>query len=331
MRATALLAATLLLVQAPPSPAQQTLDIREWQVPYPDSRPRDPFAVDADTVWFVGQKSGYLARLDVASGEFHRVDLKPGSAPHNLIADPDGMVWYAGNRTALIGRHDPATGAIEEFPMPDPAARDPHTLVFDHSGENIWFTVQWGNMIGRLDTATGRVDLVESQTANSRPYGIKVGPDGTVWAVLFGTHLLARVDPATLELTEIELPRFEARPRRLEVTADGRVWYGDYTGGMLGVYDPAEGSFQEWPMPQGENAAPYGMASDDRGRIYLVATGVQPNVVQGFDPATGTFFGATPVPSGAGSIRHMHYHQPSGAVWFGTDANTIGRFLAPEG
>ncbi len=329
MRATALVVACLLLIPALPSPAGDTLDIREWQVPYAQSRPRDPFAADADTVWFVGQRTGYLARLDVAGGDFHKVDLKPGSGPHNLIVDAGGVVWYAGNRTALIGRHDPATGGIEEIPMPDPAARDPHTLVFDNSGEGIWFTVQWGNMIGRLDLATRRVDLVASQTPNSRPYGIKIAPDGTVWAVLFGTHLLARVDPRTLELTEIELPRFEARPRRLEVTADGRVWYGDYSGGMLGVYDPADGSFKEWPLPQGEDAAPYGMASDSKGRVYVVATGVQPNVVQGFDPATGTFFGATEVPSGGGSIRHMHYHEPSGTVWFGTDANTVGRFLVP--
>ena len=108
------------------------LDIREWQVPYEASRPRDPFAASETSVWFVGQRSGYLAHLDTTTGEFTKVDLKDGSGPHNLIVGSDGIVWYAGNRTRLIGRYDPASGEIEEIMMPDEAARDPHTLVFDH-------------------------------------------------------------------------------------------------------------------------------------------------------------------------------------------------------
>lgn len=323
VRTIALCALACLL----PLPAAADVDIREWQVPWKDSRPRDPFAASADSVWFVGQRSGYLARLDVDSGQFEKIDLKPGSGPHNLIVASDGIVWYAGNRNRLIGRYDPATGEIEEIDMPDEAARDPHTLVFDAGEENIWFTVQGGNMIGRLEIDSRRVDLVRSQTPRSRPYGIKIAPDGTVWVVLFGSNRLARVNPDTLELTEIELPRGEARPRRVEITTDGRIWYGDYAAGRLGAYDPASGDFSEWAMPQGETARPYGMASDSAGRIWLVATGVQPNVFVGFDPAAERFFAATPVPSGGGTVRHMHYHEPSGAVWFGTDTNYLGRAI----
>ena len=303
------------------------LDVREWQVPYEQSRPRDPFAESADSVWFVGQRAGYLARLDVDSGEFTQVELKDGSGPHNLIVGSDGIVWYAGNRTRLIGRYDPASGEIEEIMMPDEAARDPHTLVFDDGEENIWFTVQGGNMMGRMNIESRKVDLIQSRTERSRPYGIKMAPDGSVWVVLFGTNKLAHIDPETLEHDEIDLPRDSARPRRLEVTADGRVWYVDYAGGMLGVYDPASGTFEEWLMPQGEGARPYGMASDSQGRLWMVASGVQPNVFIGFDPSTETFFNGTEVDSGGGTIRHMHYHEPSGAVWFGTDTNYVGRAI----
>jgi len=320
-------AAALALGAAAPVFADDAPQIDEWKVPYEESRPRDPFAESATSVWFVGQRAGYLANLDVESGTFTRVDLKEGSGPHNLIVSSEGIVWYAGNRTRLIGRYDPDTGEIEEIMMPDETARDPHTLVFDRGEENIWFTVQGGNMIGRLNIESRKVDLIESPTARSRPYGIKIAPDGDVWVDLFGTNKLAHVDPDTLQLTEIELPRPTARPRRLEVTADGRVWYGDYADGILGVYDPGNESFTEWPMPQGDDARPYGMASDSQGRIWLVATGVQPNVFIGFDPAAERFFTETPVPSGGGTVRHMHYHEPSGTVWFGTDTNYIGRAI----
>ena len=323
--AVGLLAAVAILISAPVATADEVIDIREWQVPYENSRPRDPYAAATDSVWFVGQRSGYLARLNPESGDFSKVDLKEGSGPHNLIVSSQGIVWYAGNRTALIGRYDPRTQEIEEIPMPDAAARDPHTLVFDHDEANIWFTVQGGNMLGRLNIESRKVDLIASPTARSRPYGIKIAPNGDVWAVLFGTHKLAHIDPETLELTEVDLPRETSRPRRIEITSDGRVWYGDYADGYLGVYDPDDQDFSEWTMPQGLDARPYGMASDSADRIWIVATGVQPNVFMGFDPATKEFFGATDVPSGGGTVRHMHYHEPTGTVWFGTDSNYVGR------
>ncbi len=193
----------------------EPLDIREWPVPYEDSRPRDPFATRTGAVWFVGQQIGYLAKLDVESGEFTKVDLKDGSGPHNLVVGSDGIVWYAGNRHALVGRYDPARKAIEEIAMPDPEARDPHTLVFDAAEENIWFTVQGGNRMGRLNIASRKVDLLTAKSAGSRPNGIKVAPDGSVWVALFGTHRLARIDAQTFTHEEFELPRDGARPRRL--------------------------------------------------------------------------------------------------------------------
>lgn len=305
--------------------AQETVDIREWEVPFENSRPRDPFAESANSVWFVGQRTGYLAHLNVETGEIMKVDLKEGSGPHNLIVGSDGIVWYAGNRTALIGRFDPVSNEIEEIPMPDPAARDPHTLIFDEEEEHIWFTLQGANMMGRMNIETRDVDLIPSQTESSRPYGIKMAPDGSIWVVLLGTNKLAQIDPETMALREFDLPREEARPRRLEITADGRIWYVDYAGGMLGVFNLASGDFEEWAFPQGEGARPYGMASDATGRIWAVATGVQPNMFMGFDPETEEFFSETAIPSGGGTVRHMHYYEPAGAVWFGTDTNYIGR------
>ena len=307
--------------------AAAELDIREWQVPYEESRPRDPYAESESSVWFVGQRSGYLAHLNAATGEFTKVELKDGSGPHNLIVGSDGIVWYAGNRNRLIGRYDPEAKEIEEIMMPDEAARDPHTLIFDRNEENIWFTVQGGNMMGRLNIATRKVDLIQSRTGGSRPYGIKLAPDDSIWVVLFGTHKLAHIDPLTLEFREIELPRTNARPRRLEVTADGMVWYVDYAQGMLGRYDAEKDAFNEWQMPQGQLAKPYGMASDSRGMLWMVASGVQPNVFIGFNPATEEFINGTEIDSGGGTIRHMHYHEPSGAVWFGTDTNYVGRAI----
>ena len=301
------------------------VDIEEWTVPYEESRPRDPFAVSPGEVWFVGQRTSYLARLNPQTGEFFRHELDDASGPHNLIVGQDGSVWYAGNRKAYIGRYDPETDTVEKINMPRDDARDPHTLVFDAGEEHIWFTLQRSNLIGRLRLVDRRIDLIEVPTQSALPYGIKIAPDGSVWVVLFGTHKLASVDPETLALTEHELPDADTRPRRLEVSRDGQVYYVDFSRGYLGQFDPKQGFVAEWPLPSGTNSRPYGTAMDNQDRLWLVETGLVPNRFVGFDTKDREFFSITPIPSGGGVVRHMHYHAPSDTVWFGTDANTIGR------
>ena len=60
-----------------------------------------------------------------------------------------------------------------------------------------------------------------------------------------------------------------------------------------------------------------------------VETGPDPNRLVGFDPANEEFFAIADIPSGGGSVRHMHYHAPASEIWFGTDTGTIGRAVIP--
>ena len=302
--------------------------LREWNVPWAGTRPRDPYLGPDGRIWFVGQTGDYVAVLNPGNGEFKRYELAPGTGPHNLIVDKAGMIWYAGNRAAHIGRLDPKDGSITRYPMPDAAARDPHTLIFDKRGD-IWFTVQGGNFIGKLTVATGAVRLVPVPTPRARPYGIGFTPDGHVWVVLFGTNKLAHVDPATFTLTEHTLPRAETRPRRIAFTSDGAVWYGDYAAGMLGRFDPATGKVEEFPLPGGAGARPYAMAADDKDRVWVVETGAQPNRFVGFDAKARRFLAGTDVPSGGGTLRHMVFDPAQHVIWFGADANTVGRAQLP--
>jgi len=323
--------AALAAVGEPHTAAAQAGVITEWKVPWPQTRPRDPYLDPQGRVWFVGQVGNYIAYLDPTTGQFKRYELDPGTLPHNLIVDPKGTVWYAGNGNGTIGRLDPTTGKITRYPMPDRAARDPHTLVFDRSGD-LWFTVQQSNFVGKLTVATGSVRLVPVPTQHALPYGIGIDGHGRPWFVEFGSNKVATVDPATFKVTEYTIPDSRARPRRIAITADDRVWYGDYTRGMLGRFDPGTGKFAEWPMPAGGSAAPYAMAADDRSRVWFVETGPQPNRLVGFDAKTEKFFAETPIAESGGlTVRNMIYHPGTKALWFGTDANTIARALVPEG
>ena len=316
----------VVIYAAAPAPAADVMNpvkIKEWNVTF-GGRSRDPFAERADSVWFVGQGGNYLARLDPITGKITRIPLDDEPGPHNLIVGSDGIVWYSGNLAGYIGRYDPHTGRLEKIAMPDNKAEDPHTLVFDASEKHIWFTAQWGNFVGRLTVTSRQVDLIPVPTPGARPYGIIVAPNGVPWVALLGTDKLASVDPRTLNLSEHRIAP-GARPRRVGATGDGRIYYTDYRRGYLGRLDPATNKLDEWALPAGSGSAPYGMAVDRQGRVWAVETGPSPNTLVGFDPALNTIVSITPIPSGAGSVRHMHYHAATGTVWFGTDEDTIGR------
>jgi virginiamycin B lyase len=304
------------------------LIIDEWDVPYA-GRPRDPSMSGPDKVWFVGQRGHYLGMFTPSSGKFFKRELEDHPGPHNVIVGTDGIVWDTGNLAAYIGRYDPVADKITRILMPEEAAHDPHTMAFSADEKYIWFTVQRGNFVGRLSIDDLSIELIEVTTSRALPYGIRLAPDGTPWIALFGTNKLAAINPSTLKLTEYTLMHPDARPRRLEITRDSRIWYSDYRRGTIGQYDPATKTNREWPLSTGRHSGPYATAMDEQDRLWVVETGVTPNIFVGFDTRSEELVSVTPIPSGAGSVRNMDYHAPSGSVWFGTDAGTLGRARVP--
>jgi virginiamycin B lyase len=147
---------------------------------------------------------------------------------------------------------------------------------------------------------------------------------------LFGTNKIATVDARTFMLTEYPLPRASARPRRIGFTSDGRLWYSDFAGGYLGAFTPSTKEVKEWPLPGGKTSKPYALAVDAEDHIWIAETGTKPSRIVGFDPKSGHFFGATPVPSGGGAISDMSFDRAGNQLWFGTETNTIGAARLPH-
>ncbi|HEV8581949.1 MAG TPA: lyase [Thermoanaerobaculia bacterium] len=318
-----LLSCLLLTVGAAPP----TAEIREWPVPWKDTRPRDPAVDRQGRIWFAGQTGDYIGRFEPATEKFVRFELEPGTGPHNVIV-ANGEVWFTGNRKGYIGRLDPRSGKIVKYPMPEAAAGDPHTLVLAANGD-LWFTVQNGGYVGRLEPKSGAIRLVKVPTRGARPYGIVVDASGKPWFNEFGTNAVGSIDPKTMELEEHRLPEPTARGRRIALAGDAGIWYVDYARGFLARLDSKSGKVEEWQTPAGASSLPYALASDDRGRLWLVETGPQPNRLVGFDPKSRRFFSVTEIASGGSTVRHMIFDPRERTLWFGTDKNTLARARVP--
>ncbi len=320
MRTLIIAALTLLPAFAQTAlPAGDAPALQEWKVEY-GGRSLDPYVAPDGKVWFVGQAGNYIATFDAATESFRRYEIEDDTNPHNLIVDELGFVWYAGNRNGRIGRLDPNSGKAKIFMTGE--ARDPHTMVFDGKG-NIWFTSQQSNRIGRLNMATGKHVLVTPHESPARPYGIVIDGKGHPWVSLFNTNSVVRIDPKTLELTHFREATPDSRSRRIEVTSDDSVWYVDEPRGYLGRINPQSGKVKEYAMPGGANSEPYALTKDGSGRLWISQTGPDKKLVA-FDPKSEKFVSVNDVSQ---TIRHMMYDAKTGAMWFGTDANQIGRIL----
>lgn len=309
--------------QAPNAGAQSS-EPKTWQTPWDKTRPRDPFADQQGRVWFVGQVGNYVAHLDPKTGQFKKYTIEPGTNPHNLVVDKKGMVWFTGNANGRILKLDPTTEKITTFMMPDSTVRDPHTMTFDRNGD-AWFTAQQSDVVGKLTQADGKIRLWRMDKG-SRPYGIWMDSKDQPWFDLFGTNKIGTIDPKSGEFKAYALPNDRSRPRRIAITSDDAVWYGDYTRGYLGRLNPKTGAVEEFALPSGGTALPYGMTLDDRGRIWVAETGVQPNRLVAFDPSKKAFTETVVIAAdGPNNIRHMTFDKATRQIWFGGDANMIGR------
>ncbi|HEX9672722.1 MAG TPA: hypothetical protein VGA12_04715 [Burkholderiales bacterium] len=297
---------------------------KEWRTPTPGARSRDPIQAADGSIWYAGQWTNQIGRINPATGEIKEYALPANAMPHTVTLDARGNVWYTGNKNATIGYLDPRTEKITEFKMPDPEAKDPHSAIFDAKGI-LWFTMQVSNRVGRLDPATGKIKIVAMAVPNSRPYGIKISPvDGAPWFACNGRGCIVRIDPATMALTEVKVPGDRATVRRLDFDRDGTIWYVNSGEGRLGRFRPKTGEIKEWPSPSGPKSHPYAIVVVN-GIVWYNESAQRPDALVRFDPGTETFQ-SWAIPSGgihAGIIRHMRATRDGNLIIHQSSTNRV--------
>src|ERR687887_2153856 len=179
-------------------------EVSYYQLPS-GTGPHDVAPAADGTVWYTGQRKGFLGRFDPKSGKSEEIPLGPNAAPHGVVVGPDGAAWVTEGGQNAIARVDPATKAVKLFPLPKefPYA-NLNTLTFDKSGV-VWFTGQVG-FYGRVIPSSGKVEVWKAPKGFG-PYGIATTPAGDVWyASLAGDHI-AKIDVTSGDATVVDPPR----------------------------------------------------------------------------------------------------------------------------
>jgi virginiamycin B lyase len=264
------------------APAAERLTLHEYRVPA-GSHPHDVAPARDGTVWYTGQHTGELGRLDPRTGRIRRVPLGTGSAPHGVIVGPDGDAWVTDGGLNAIVRVDARTHRVRRFPLPRSGYANLNTATFDRRGA-LWFTGQSG-VYGRVDPKTGRV-RVFTAPLGAGPYGMTTTPAGEVYyASLAGSHI-ARINTRTGRATVLQPPTRGQGARRVWSDSRGRIWVSEWNAGKVAVYDPRRRSWREWRLP-GANPQPYAIFVDDRDVVWLTDFGA--NAIVRFEPRSARF------------------------------------------
>src|SRR5262245_16896692 len=112
--AIAVLALPLLI----PSLQAGATEVKYFPVQVGD-HPHDVAPAPDGTVWYTGQRTGVLGRLDPKTGDVEHIQLGKGSAPHGVIIGPDGAAWVTDGGQNAIVRVDPISKEVKAWPLPD--------------------------------------------------------------------------------------------------------------------------------------------------------------------------------------------------------------------
>ena len=127
---------------------------------------------------------------------------------------------------------------IQTYELPKEGGH-PHDVAVGADGI-VWYTAQRDGKLGRLDPASGRVELVPLGQG-AAPHGVVIGPDGAPWVTEGGTNAIVRVDPQTREVRSWSLPAGRGYVNLNTLTFDhrGRVWFTGQNG-VYGRLDPRD-------------------------------------------------------------------------------------------
>lgn len=289
----------------------------EYPLPNQLDLPHDLVLDREGRLVITGQLSGQMYVLDPATGQFTDVPIPtPYANPRALTIDADGTWWVLLGGPEQIARYVPADTSWQTWDI----GMHPHSIVRDDGGR-IWFNGHFTKepeLMGYLDPGTGTVRRYEVPSppmpdgGTTMPYGLRPGPDGSLWGTQLIGGRLVRFDLDTEQFKLYPLPTPYSGPRRPDVGPDGIVWIPEYAAGTLARFDPATETFKRYELPI-RDALPYIVRVDARRGWVWIATAAADAVLR-FFPAEERFT-VHPLPSPRSLVRHMELDPETGTLW----------------
>ena len=204
--------------------------------------------------------------------EFDGEGLGDGSANMNTLTFQDGFVWGSGLKSGQIYKLDPVSGGVITYPVPK--GQPPYGLAFDEN-KMLWYGVEFGDEIVKLDTATGQRTHYKVPTPKADLRHIQTDAEGNVWASAQQSDKLIKVDARTGQVTEYAPPTPLSGINSVDVDRNQNlIWVAEAEADKLARFDPRTNTFAEFPLPSlGSGLKRIAIDPSNPNRVWWCANG----------------------------------------------------------
>jgi len=205
------------------------------------------------SAWFTDGGQNAIVRVDAKTLAVSKWPLPQDSGYANLntaIFDNSGIHWFTG-QTGIYGRLDPRTGDLKVFDAP--RGRGPYGIHATPDG-TVYFASLAGSYVGRIDAATGKVQVLEPPTRNQGARRVWSDSRGVIWVAEWNSGNLSRYDPKGTGSGAWKTWKAPGeRPRVYAVYVDetDKVWISEWDKQLMMRFDPASEKFESFGSSSG--------------------------------------------------------------------------------
>ena len=223
-----------------------------------------------------GDRSGHTGRL---RGRRLPRAGRLDDAPHTGVFDHDGILWFTG-AAGFIGRLDPATGDVKTFDAP--RGNGPYGITVTPSND-VWFVSLEKSYLGKVDKASGAIEVVEPPTAGAGTRRVWSDSTGRLWISYWNAGMVARIRPRR-RFVEGVGPAGRPQPGLLACTSTSSTPSGSPTSDRTPWcgFDPVTEAFDSFPSDRA-NAAVRQMLGRE-GEVWGAESGLDRLLVIRYRP-----------------------------------------------
>jgi streptogramin lyase len=236
-------------------------------------------------VWFTEMTGNHVGRITPQGAITEFFTGITSSSPQQIITGPDQNLWFMERGTpSKLARLNPASGHIDEYPLPTAASAGTGIAVGPDG--NLWITESANPgriaraVVSQLvpNTSSGITEVAVGGvttgfTANTQPFGIAAGADGSMWITeSFGAKVLRLTTGANMTATEFSVPAPTGFLNVIIPGPDGNLWLPDQgsPNARIVQLNPLTGVFNTFSAGLTGNSIPDGLALAPDGNIWFV-------------------------------------------------------------
>lgn len=157
----------------------------------------------------------------------------------------DGQLWFTG-QSGIYGSLNISTGDITVHKAP--RKRGPYGICATPNGD-IYYVSLAGSYLGRVDLATGAVEVIDPPTLSQGARRVWSDSKGNLWISEWKGKRVARYTPSTRTWREWIMPADNSKPYSIYVDEQDIVWLSDFGSNSFVRFDPATETFSSYPLP----------------------------------------------------------------------------------